>query len=289
MRFIFFTILALISIPVYAQEPAAGNKKNEKAQEIIYTPEGLLHHPFFGLKTSTEAIKSKYTALKNGEYLEYDVYLGISRVGKAWLFCDGIVNIGTNTAYHILSGVNSVSLVEKIYKVNDRNDSWFDTENLHSYGYYKELNEGHYFRNEWAVFDNINHRYYGRKLNRKRELSYFEGALELPVSDILSAMYKVRAMRLKKGDKVFMDVNTRNNWSMEAAVVRTEKLMTIFGKRKCLVGEPKVGEEGIFVTKAGKRLFVWLTDDEEQIPVLVKAETFFGSISARLVKRELRY
>jgi hypothetical protein len=176
-----------------------------------------------------------------------------------------------------------------IYKVHDRNDSWFDTETLNSYGYYKELNEGHYFRNEWAVFDSENHRYFGKKLNRKRELSSFEGVLEIPVSDILSAMYKVRAMKMKKGDKIFMDVNTKKNWSMEASVVRTEKIATIFGKKKCIVGEPKVGEEGIFVSKTGKRLFVWLTDDDEQIPVLLKAETFFGSVSAKLTKRELRY
>ncbi|MCR4819494.1 MAG: DUF3108 domain-containing protein [Elusimicrobiales bacterium] len=257
--------------------------------EKIYTEEGLLHHPFFGMPVSTESVKSEYSAIKNGEYLEYDVYLGVTRVGTAWLFCDGIVQIGTHTAYHILSGVRSSSFVEKIYKVNDRNDSWFDTQTLNSYGYYKELNEGHYFRNEWAVFDSRNHRYFGKKLNRKRELSSFEGVLEIPVSDILSAMYKVRAMKMKKGDKIFMDVNTKKNWSMEASVVRTEKIATVLGKKKCIVGEPKVGEEGIFVSKAGKRLFVWLTDDEEQIPVLMKAETFFGSVSAKLVKRELRY
>ena len=76
---------------------------------------------------------------------------------------------------------------------------------------------------------------------------------------------------------------------MEAGVVRNEKIATIFGKKKCIVGEPKVGEEGIFVSKTGKRLFVWLTDDDDQIPVLLKAETFFGSVSAKLTKRELRY
>lgn len=257
--------------------------------EKIYTEQGLLHHPFFGMPVSTGPAKTEYSALKNGEYLEYDVYLGPTRVGSAWLFCDGIVQIGTHTAYHILSGVKSSSFVEMIYKVHDRNDSWFDTETLNSYGYYKELNEGHYFRNEWAVFDSENHRYFGKKLNRKRELSSFEGVLEIPVSDILSAMYKVRAMKMKKGDKILMDVNTKKNWSMEASVVRNEKIATIFGKKKCIVGEPKVGEEGIFVSKTGKRLFVWLTDDDDQIPVLLKAETFFGSVSAKLTKRELRY
>ena len=257
--------------------------------EKVFTENGTLNHPFFDLQVSTENINNKYTAIKSGEYLEYDIYLGVTRVGVAWIFCDGIVNIGTHTAYHLISGVRSASFVEKLYKVKDRNDSWFDTETLYSYGYYKELNEGHYFFNEWTIFDSENKKYFGKKLNRKKELSSFDGDLEMPVSDILSSMYMVRAMRMKKGEKILIDVNTKKNWQMEANVLRTEKIATIFGKKKCIVGEPKVGSEGIFVSKAGKRLFVWLTDDEEQIPVLMKAETFFGSISAKLTKREMRY
>ncbi|MBO4555720.1 MAG: DUF3108 domain-containing protein [Elusimicrobiales bacterium] len=257
--------------------------------EKVLTDEGKLNHPFFELPISTEHVNSKYPSIQLGEYLEYDIYLGVTRVGAAWIFCDGVVHIGTHTAYHLLSGVKSASFVEKIYKVHDRNDSWFDTETLYSYGYYKELNEGHYFFNEWTVFDTDNKKYFGKKLNRRKELSSFDGPLEIPVSDILSSMYKVRALRMKKGEKIMMDVNTKKNWQMEASVIRTEKIATIFGKKKCIVGEPKVGSEGIFVSKAGKRLFVWLTDDAEQIPVLMKAETFFGSISAKLVKREMRY
>ena len=274
-------------------------KDKEEAQEIrqlpfftsekVFTENGTLNHPFFDLQVSTENINNKYTAIKSGEYLEYDIYLGVTRVGVAWIFCDGIVNIGTHTAYHLISGVRSASFVEKLYKVKDRNDSWFDTETLYSYGYYKELNEGHYFFNEWTIFDSENKKYFGKKLNRKKELSSFDGDLEMPVSDILSSMYKVRAMRMKKGEKILIDVNTKKNWQMEANVLRNEKIATIFGKKKCIVGEPKVGSEGIFVSKAGKRLFVWLTDDEDQIPVLMKAETFFGSISAKLTKREMRY
>jgi len=270
------------------------NEENEPKFEIlppekVLTDKGTLNHPFFDLTLSTEPVNSKYPSIQLGEYLEYDIYLGVTRVGTAWLFCDGIVNIGTHTAYHLISGVRSASFVEKLYKVKDRNDSWFDTETLYSYGYYKELNEGHYFFNEWTVFDTGNKKYFGKKLNRRKELSSFDGILEIPVSDILSSMYKVRAMRMKKGDKIMMDVNTKKNWQMEASVIRTEKIATIFGKKKCIVGEPKVGSEGIFVSKAGKRLFVWLTDDAEQIPVLMKAETFFGSISAKLVKREMRF
>ena len=45
------------------------------------------------------------------------------------------------------------------------------------------------------------------------------------------------------------------------------------------------GEEGIFVAKAGKRMLIWLTDDELKLPMMLKAEIFIGSVTAKLVRR----
>lgn len=248
-----------------------------------------LRHPFFDLQKSTAALVTKNNSLKNGEYLEYDIHWGITKVGSAFLFADGIVIINGRNAMHILSQAKSSSFIDKIFKVKDRNDSWFDTETLNSYGYYKEINEGRYFKNEWSIFDLEKGIYHGKKMNKKKVISSFEGLLEFPVSDILSAMYKVRGLPLKKGDDFTIDVNTKKNWRMAVRVVRTEKINTILGKKKCLVGEPLVGDEGLFVSKKGKRMFVWLTDDEDRIPVLLKAEVFLGSVTATLTERTLRY
>jgi hypothetical protein len=45
------------------------------------------------------------------------------------------------------------------------------------------------------------------------------------------------------------------------------------------------GEEGIFVAKAGKRMLVWITDDEFKLPLMLRAEIFIGSVTAKLVRR----
>jgi len=195
------------------------------------------------------------------------------------------VRIGKDTSMHVLSEAKSSSFVDKIYRVNDRNESWFSLKTMNSRGYYKEIHEGRHFKNEWAVFEPENGKYYGQSLNKKGKISNFEGILEYPVSDILSALYKVRSSPLREGELIPMDVNTRKNWQMSVKVLRTEKISTVLGRKKCLVGEPMVGEEGIFVSKSGKRMFVWLTDDPERIPVLLRAEIFIGSVSAVLVRR----
>ncbi len=47
------------------------------------------------------------------------------------------------------------------------------------------------------------------------------------------------------------------------------------------------GEEGIFVAKAGKRMLVWITEDELKVPMMLKAEIFIGSVTAKLVRRTI--
>ena len=64
-------------------------------------------------------------------------------------------------------------------------------------------------------------------------------------------------------------------------------MKTDFGKKKCILFEPMVGDEGLFVAKAGRRMLVWITDDELKLPMVLKAEIFIGSITARLVRRTI--
>ena len=94
-------------------------------------------------------------------------------------------------------------------------------------------------------------------------------------------------MELKPDSSLEIKVNTKKNWAMTVKVLRAEKAKTGYGKFKCYVVEPRVGDEGLFVPKKGKRMFVWLTDDNLRLPLMLKAEIFIGSITARLVKRTM--
>jgi len=242
-----------------------------------------LHHPFSQINTSTNAF-STHKSLRNGERLEYDIYWGVIKVGQATLIIDSIVEIDSRPAFHIVSDAVSSSFINNFYPVNDRNEAWMDTEKLNSYGYYKKISEGKFFFNEWVVFDNSHKLYYGEKMNRKRQTSRFEGLLEYEVNDVLSALYRVRASELKTGNTLRIDVNSKKNWRLDVKIHKTEKINTYAGEKKCFLVEPMVGEEGLFVAKKGKRMLVWFTQDELRLPVILKAEIFIGSITAKLAR-----
>lgn len=247
--------------------------------------EDLLEHPYWSLPASTAAAAPGTAGLVSGETLEYDIYWGLIYVGRSYLKIEKTVDISSHPAWHIVSEARSGAFIDNFYKVADRNDSWMDTGTLYSYGYYKKISEGKYFTNEWVVFDGPGKRYYGKKLNRKHQLSEFEGALEGPVNDVLSALYRMRTMQLAPEQRIEMDVNTKRNWRFTIKSDKREKISTPFGKKKCLLLEPMAGEEGIFVAKKGKRMLVWITDDELKLPMMLRAEIFIGSVTAKLVRR----
>lgn len=248
---------------------------------------GLLRHPYQDLAASTAAVVSSVPGLAAGETLEYDISWGGIHVGKSYLRIEKVVEISSRPAWHIVSEAKSGSFLANFYKVDDRNEAWMDATDLHSYGYYKKISEGKHFFNEWAVFDNAAGKYYGTKMNRKRHVSSFEGVLEKPVNDVLSAVYRLRAMTIEPGKSIELDVNTKKNWRLNIQAGKREKVKTDYGKRQCIIFEPKVGEEGLFAAKAGRRMLVWITDDELKLPMVLKAEIFIGSVTAKLVKRTI--
>ncbi len=220
------------------------------------------------------------------EKLEYSISWGIMKVGKSFIHIDKTALIDGNTAYHMISKARSAGIVKTFYRVKDVNESWPDVNFNRSYGYLKKLQEGKYFYNEWLVFDYKNMAYRGEKLNKKNIIRKISDKLQGDAHDVLSSLYYLRTLKLEIGKDILINVNTKRDWQLKVKVLRKEKIKTPFGRRKCIVVEPRVGNEGIFVPKKGKRMYVWLTDDEEKIPLMLKAEIFIGAITAKLVKRK---
>lgn len=245
-----------------------------------------LSHPYSALEAAAPAPQSA-AGIGDGETLEYDIYWGLVYVGRSYLRIDKTVTISSRPVWHIISEARSGSFIENFYKVADRNEAWMDAEDLSSHGYYKKISEGGYFVNEWAVFDRPGRRYFGKKLNRKGQLSEFEGLLENPVNDFLSAVYRLRVMKIAPGEKVGLDINSKRNWHLSVVAGKREKISTDYGKKKCVLLEPMAGEESLFVAKAGKRMLIWITDDELKLPMMLKAEIAIGSITAKLVRRTM--
>ena len=217
------------------------------------------------------------------ERLVYDVSWGIIHVGQATMDVAETVEFAGRPAYRIESRANSNSFCDTFYKVRDLNESWLDVEKLHSLGYSKRLREGHYFRDEWVLYDQLERRFLAKITKRDGSYSYSAGTTPVSVQDILSSLYYVRSQNLIPGSQIILDVNTKENYPLVVRVLRRETVRTPAGKFSTILVEPAIREEGIFIQK-GRRLQVWLTDDAKKIPVLMSVEVFFGHVTTALAK-----
>ena len=100
---------------------------------------------------------------------------------------------------------------------------------------------------------------------------------------IMSAFYLVRTMPLADGDTSrFSAVSGKSRYELKVLVHGREKLKTKIGTVNTVKVEPVLDGDGIFNSKG--RIFIWLTDDERRIPVLMQCEIALGSIKAKLVE-----
>ena len=215
------------------------------------------------------------------EKLIFEVSWGVISVGQATLEVEDIVDFNGTPAYHVVSRAISNKFCDSFYKVRDISESWIDVRTATSLGYSKQLREGSFFRNEWVLFDDG--RWLGKRAGRDGNFNVATGTAPVGVQDILSSMYYLRGRTLTPGSEIVLDVNTRQNWPLVVRVLRRDRVKTPAGDFDALLVEPMLRQEGLFIQK-GNRLQVWLSDDSKHVPVLMKVEVFFGSITARLAK-----
>ena len=217
------------------------------------------------------------------EQLSYDVSWGIMAVGQSTLGVREVVRFNGVPAYHVVSEAKSNAFCDTFYKVRDLNESWMDARTITSLGYSKKLREGHFFRDEWVLYDKPASRFLSKKTDRDGTFTWSAGTIPVQVQDILSSLYYVRSHQLEPGTEVVVDVNTKRTWPLVIRDLRRETVKTAAGTFHCLVVEPALREEGIFIQK-GRKLQIWLTDDARKVPVLMRVEVFFGHVTASLAK-----
>jgi hypothetical protein len=101
---------------------------------------------------------------------------------------------------------------------------------------------------------------------------------------MLSCFYYLRSLpseNLRVGSVVRMNVWIDDElFPFQLKVVGTERLSTKFGKIDCLKIVPSVISGRVFKQKEG--VTMWVSNDQNRVPVLIKAELAVGSLKASI-------
>jgi len=220
-------------------------------------------------------------ALIDGERLVFDIRYGAITAGEATLNIERTEYRGYD-AWRIWTTAETNSFFDRIFRVRDFIESMATADSLFSLRYTKRLHEGRYRQHR------IHQNYLSQGFSTYSRFSFSRGEftdtrLEIPANtyDVLSAFYKVRTMDLEPGQTIRLHVTSDGkNYTALINVLRRERIDTIFGRVDCLVIEPELEGEALF--RQTGNIFVWLTDCERRIPVLLQSRVVFGHFRAIL-------
>ncbi|MHB8122516.1 MAG: DUF3108 domain-containing protein [Desulfuromonadaceae bacterium] len=211
------------------------------------------------------------------EKLAYQISLLGMPVGSALLEATNVQG-----ELRITTSVRSNSVMSAIYPVNDSTDT--------------RLIKGRYLltrirqREGSLVSDTgFNLMFQERKtfwVDRLKMISSTEPLEHLDTLDVISGFYFIRQQSLTVGTTLTLRLYDGDKSSPVPVEVLRRETLSLPGMRSAetLVIRPQFRENGFF--KNNREVLIWLTDDENRVPVRVEVTTPVGRVVAELVSSE---
>jgi hypothetical protein len=238
----------------------------------------------FALRISAQSSSPEFrTEINNafdiGERLTFDIQYGFITAGKAVMNVPGFKYINGRKAYEINVYAVSTESFDKIFKVRDKYTTYFDVDGLFPHRFEQHVREGKYSKDYSAFFDHTE--LIAEANNETYKIPKY-------VHDILSAFYYIRTIDLskfRKGQK-FQLQNFYNGklHPLDVLILGRQTIEVEAGTFECIVVEPLVVEGGLFKNEGSIR--IWLTNDENKMPVKMSTKVLVGNIDAVLTKYE---
>ena len=219
----------------------------------------------------------------NGENLTFRIHYGFITGGEAKIIAKK-TQLDNREVFHAVVTGKTTGLIDKIYKVHDVYESFFNPVTNLPVKAIRNIREGNY-------------RYYDEVTFNQEEmyvLSQRNGKVSVPKNtlDMASVMYYVRRInleKLKENDIISVDTYFGDELFPFFIVYRGRETISIgSGKYKCFKFVPIVEPGRVFSKKDD--MTIWFSDDNNKIPVSIKFDIWAGSFKCDLTKFEnLKY
>lgn len=212
---------------------------------------------------------------KSGEELSYKFKYTWFTGAEGHLRVEDGDKIDGHPTYHIIADGKTAGTFDFFYKVRNRYETYIDRTTLLPYLYTENRREG-----SWKHTDKVSFDHETNKITANKGVFPYKGK----VFDFVSAYYFARCIdisKLKIGDKFdlpyFLDDGL---YSLNITYMGKETVTTGIGTFNCLKFNPTIIPGRIF--KKNSKLYLWITDDGNRIPVKANVELVVGSVTMEL-------
>ncbi|WP_456463590.1 DUF3108 domain-containing protein [Lutibacter sp.] len=234
----------------------------------------------FGQSTVNENIETKF-AFQKGEWLKFRMsYSNFFNAGYSTIEVRETTN-NSKEAFHIIGKGRSTGFISLFFKVNDNYESFIYKESLKPYRFIRKINEGGHTKDKEILFDYDSNQAIVKNHKHKTEKRY---PISSNIQDMLSSLYFLRNQKINNltiGEeielKMFLDQEITN---FKLRFLGKEIIKIKYGKVKALKFRPIVQAGRVF--KEQESVTVWISDDDNKIPLRIKASLAVGSLRADL-------
>lgn len=223
----------------------------------------------------------KENAYASGEWFKFRIHYGIINAGYATLELKETTLSGKKM-YHAVGKGWTTGMSRFFFKVDDTYESYFDKGTGVPVQFVRKIYEGGYERHQLGYFNQSAKSVLVKDVLRKRENTY---VIPSPSYDVVSMFYHLRNHpdidNLKVNESLTMDMFFDDETiKFKLKFVGREDISTKFGTVPTMVFKPLVQSGRVF--KEQESLTVWISEDDNKIPVRIKANLAVGSLKADL-------
>jgi Protein of unknown function (DUF3108) len=223
----------------------------------------------------------KERAFDVGEWFKFRIHYGLVNAGYATLEVkEGVIN--NRKVYHAIGKGYTTGLSRFFFKVDDLYESYFDKETGSPYQFVRKIDEGGYKKNQEGFFNQETNRILVKDYENGNEKTF---SFADHTQDIVSTFYYLRnhpsVDKLKIGESVVVDMFFDNeSTKFKLKFLGYEDIETKFGTVSTMIFRPLVQSGRVF--KEEESLTVWISNDDNKLPLRIKASLAVGSIKADL-------
>lgn len=234
------------------------------------------------LLSAQNGTAAKESVFKPGEWLKFRMHYGMLNASYATLHVKS-AKIKGKPVYHVVGKGKTTGWASIFFNVDDTYESYFDKKDGKPYKFIRKIDEGGYTKNVEINFD---HKKDKAVLNDKKNKKKYNFDLKDSIQDLISAFYYLRnnyePKDLVVGEAIKLKLLYDDDgiFNFKLKYLGTETLKTKFGKVECYKFRPLVQSGRVF--KEQESLSLWVSSDENRIPIRIKADLAVGSIKADL-------
>ena len=221
-------------------------------------------------------------AFQDGEWFRFRMRYGFLNASYA------IATVRETTfkdqaVYHVAATGKTTGFARWFFKIDDYFDSYFEKDIVRPIRFVRNISEGNYKRHVEIDFDHNNQSGIMHDLLRKTktEISFAPN-----LQDLVSTFYFLRnhfdLEGIQVGETASLHmIYDKKPFAFQFRFLGYENVKTKFGVVPCVKFRPYVEEGRIFKKNSG--LSLWVSNDNNRIPIKVVAELSVGSLDVDLV------